>query len=288
MALWPAPGSRKTAANCCGVFLPPQEAQGNPGGATSRLGAHALPIARNASPLDMALIRQDWGRAGRRKKKKKCRSNRPLRGQGPYRMFYSPAPRQERALRGEHRHPQVHRCSTQPSEKNLRRGLFLFSTSRQTPKARSRAIRNGGTHERLARETLSGTEDQRADVPRVAHHRAPQEDAHTAGAHRAGGVAAALSAAAAHQSQTPQHGAGLQTSGPPEPRTSGSGCPQASPGKPSKRRCKASSSTGWRRASPHRQAALRAGFGRRASRAGRTGRAVAQPSADTVAARRSP
>jgi hypothetical protein len=36
------------AAGCCGVFLPPQEAQGNPGGATSRaslsaLGAHAHP-----------------------------------------------------------------------------------------------------------------------------------------------------------------------------------------------------------------------------------------------------
>src|SRR5262249_7763129 len=38
-----------------GVFLPPQEAQGNPSGATSRLGASALPIARNGSPLDMAL-----------------------------------------------------------------------------------------------------------------------------------------------------------------------------------------------------------------------------------------
>ena len=37
-----------SAARCCGVFLPPQEAQGNPGGATSRaglaaLGAHAHP-----------------------------------------------------------------------------------------------------------------------------------------------------------------------------------------------------------------------------------------------------
>ena len=43
-----------SAARCCGVFLPPQEAQCNPGGATSRLGASALPIARNGSPLDMA------------------------------------------------------------------------------------------------------------------------------------------------------------------------------------------------------------------------------------------
>ena len=44
-----------SAARCCGVFLPPQKAQCNPGGATSRLGASALPIARNGSPLDMAL-----------------------------------------------------------------------------------------------------------------------------------------------------------------------------------------------------------------------------------------
>ena len=66
---------------------------------------------------DTSLLRQDWDSAGRRKKKHKCRSNRPRRGQGPYRMFYSPPPRQERAVRGEHRYPQVSRCSTQPSEK---------------------------------------------------------------------------------------------------------------------------------------------------------------------------
>ena len=52
----PSPWQRcLSAAGCCGVFLPPQEAQCNPGGATSRLGASALPIARNGSPLDMAL-----------------------------------------------------------------------------------------------------------------------------------------------------------------------------------------------------------------------------------------
>jgi hypothetical protein len=126
------------AAGCCSVFLPPQEAQGNPGGATSRLGASALPIARNGSPLDMALLRQDWGRAGRRKKNHKCRSNRPRRGQGPYRMFYSPASGQERALRGEHRHPQVHRCSTQPSEKHLTKRFFFFQPH-DKPRRRARA-----------------------------------------------------------------------------------------------------------------------------------------------------
>src|SRR5437588_12333021 len=51
-------------------------------------------------------------------------------------MFYSPASGQERALRGEHRHPQVHRCSTQPSEKNLRRGFFRFNPQDTTPQAR--------------------------------------------------------------------------------------------------------------------------------------------------------
>src|SRR2546421_9755828 len=120
-------------------------------------------------------------------------------------MFYSPPPRQERALRGEHRHPQVHRCSTQPSEKNLGRGFSFFNPKTNPEGALARTVRHGGTHERLARETISGTEDQRADVPRMAHDHAPQEDAHTAGAHRAGGLAAALSAAAAHQSPTSQH-----------------------------------------------------------------------------------
>src|SRR5919108_565650 len=70
MLLWTAPGSRKTAADCCGVFLPPQKAQCNPGGATSRLGARALPIARNGSPLDMALsARIGDAREGGRKRK---------------------------------------------------------------------------------------------------------------------------------------------------------------------------------------------------------------------------
>ena len=58
--------------------------------------------------------------------------------------FYSPPPRQERAVRGEHRHPQVHRCSTQPSEKNLRRGFFLFHPQDTTPRARF-ARRKGNT-----------------------------------------------------------------------------------------------------------------------------------------------
>src|SRR2546426_11270021 len=60
-------------------------------------------------------------------------------GQGPYRMFYSPPPRQELAVRGEHKHPQVHRCSTQPSEKTLGRRLFsstLRYTTRHKPHRR--------------------------------------------------------------------------------------------------------------------------------------------------------
>src|SRR5262249_59743413 len=84
------------------------------------------------------------GTRGKEEEKDKCRSNRPRRGQGPYSMFYSPAPGQERALRGEHRHPQVHRCSTQPSEKNLTKRFFVFSTLRQTPQARC-ARRKGNT-----------------------------------------------------------------------------------------------------------------------------------------------
>src|SRR6266581_4459450 len=66
--------------------------------------------------LDMACsARIGAAQEGGRKRKNAAATGR-FRGQGPYSMFYSPPPRQERAVRGEHRHPQVHRCSTQPSE----------------------------------------------------------------------------------------------------------------------------------------------------------------------------
>jgi len=42
--------------------------------------------------------------------------------------FYSPPPRHDLAVRGEHRYPQVHRCSTQPSEKSLGRRPLKFLT----------------------------------------------------------------------------------------------------------------------------------------------------------------
>src|SRR6266851_4610338 len=123
---WPAPGSRVRLPIAAALFLPPQDAQCNPGGATSRAGLAALGAPAHPGH---GLLRQDWGSAGRRKKKNKCRSNRPRRGQGPYRMFYSPPPRHDLAVRGEHRHPQVHRCSTQPSEKPLgSRPLKLLKT----------------------------------------------------------------------------------------------------------------------------------------------------------------
>src|SRR5437899_11739232 len=70
-------------------------------------------------------------------------------------------------------------------QKNTSGEVFAFFNPKTNPEgALARAVRNGGTHERLARETVSGTEDQRADVPRMAHDRAPQEDAHSAGAPR--------------------------------------------------------------------------------------------------------
>src|SRR5712692_5998288 len=54
-------------------------------------------------------------------------------------MFYSPPPRQERAVRGEHRYPQVYRCSTQPSEKHLgRRPLKFFKNLRGARRAQER------------------------------------------------------------------------------------------------------------------------------------------------------
>jgi hypothetical protein len=63
-----SPGLRLAAA----VLLPPQEAQGNPCGATSRAGRTApSPLHAMGPPLDIALLRRDWGRAGRRKQNQK-------------------------------------------------------------------------------------------------------------------------------------------------------------------------------------------------------------------------
>ncbi len=62
-------------------------------------------------------------------------------------MFYSPPPRQERAVRGEHRHPQVHRCSTQPSEKSLGRRPFSYTLGYTTGhNPHRRAVRAGKAH----------------------------------------------------------------------------------------------------------------------------------------------
>jgi len=81
-----------------------------------RQGQASLRSVRQRT-LDMACsARIGAAQEGGRKRKNAAATGR-FRGQGPYSMFYSPPPRQELAVRGEHRHPQVHRCSTQPSEK---------------------------------------------------------------------------------------------------------------------------------------------------------------------------
>ena len=121
-----SPGSRTRLPVAAAFFFLLRKRNVIPAG--PRQGPASLRSVRQRT-LDMAFIRQDWGTRGKEEEKHKCRSNRPFRGQGPYRMFYSPPPRLELAVRGEHRHPQVHRCSTQPSEKPLgRRPLKFFKT----------------------------------------------------------------------------------------------------------------------------------------------------------------
>jgi hypothetical protein len=137
--LWPAPGSADAALPVAAAFffllkkrnvIPAGPRQGW-APAPSPLHAMGPPLTWPCPP--------GLGTRGKEEEKHKCRSNRPRRGQGPYRMFYSPASGQERALRGEHRHPQVHRCSTQPSEKNLRRGFFFFHPQDQPRRRAARA-----------------------------------------------------------------------------------------------------------------------------------------------------
>ena len=99
----------------------------------------ASPRSVRQRTLDMASsTRIGEAQEGGRKRKNAAATGR-FRGQGPYRMFYSPPPRQERAVRGEHRHPQVHRCSTQPSEKNLTKRFFSFKPPRHNPTGALRA-----------------------------------------------------------------------------------------------------------------------------------------------------
>ncbi len=65
---WPAPGSRRRLPVAAALFLPPQDAQCNPGGATSRAGLAALGAPAHPGH---GLLRQDWGTAqeGGRKRK---------------------------------------------------------------------------------------------------------------------------------------------------------------------------------------------------------------------------
>ena len=53
---WPAPGSRVRLPIAAALFLPPQDAQGNPGGATSRAGLAALGAPAHPGH---GLLRQD-------------------------------------------------------------------------------------------------------------------------------------------------------------------------------------------------------------------------------------
>ena len=117
------------------LFLPPQDAQGNPGGATSRPGLAAARCAMRT--LDMALsARIGDAREGGRKRQMPQQPAASRPGAVPH----SFTPRHGRNWRrGEHRHPQVHRCSTQPSEKHLGRRLFLLKPLRHNPRGARRA-----------------------------------------------------------------------------------------------------------------------------------------------------
>ena len=104
----------------------------------------------------MALLRQDWERAGRRKKTKNAAATGPYGPGDAEHNVYSRQP-QDRWRGRTGQPPQVPRCSTQPSEKNLRRDFFDFYTPRQTPQARC-ARRKGKTMQ-IDRETGEILED---------------------------------------------------------------------------------------------------------------------------------
>jgi hypothetical protein len=90
---WAPLGSRSPGLHlAAAVVLPPQEAQGNPCGATSRAGRTApSPLHAMGPPLDIALLRRDWGRAGRRKHNQKLQRPAAYRP-GERRARFSPPP----------------------------------------------------------------------------------------------------------------------------------------------------------------------------------------------------
>src|SRR5262249_55034076 len=108
----------------------------NPGGATSRLGASALPIARNGSPLDMALLRRDWGRAGRRKKNTNAAATGRVAARGRTACF---TPRRQGRNGRSGGSTGIRRCTAaahSPQKKTSRRGFFRFTHKQPTPQAR--------------------------------------------------------------------------------------------------------------------------------------------------------
>src|SRR2546428_8306718 len=81
-------------------------------------------------------------------------------------MFYSPPPRQDLAVRGEHRHPQVHRCSSQPSEKPLGRRPFSSTLSYTTGHNPHRRAARAGKAHTMDQDTLwTNWDDQELDAP---------------------------------------------------------------------------------------------------------------------------
>ena len=124
----PAPGSRTRLPIAAAFFFLLKTRKVIPAG--PRQGQGPLRSVRQRT-LDMALSAR-IGAAREGGRKQKCRSNRPLRGQGPYRMFYSPPPRQERAVRGS---TGTRRCTAaaHSPQKNSWKKTFL-SPAKQPPR----------------------------------------------------------------------------------------------------------------------------------------------------------
>ena len=130
-----SPGSRKRLPVAAAFFFLLRKRKVIPAG--PRQGQASLRSVRTRT-LDMALLRQDWERAGRRKKTKNAAATGPYGPGDAEHNVYSRQP-QDRWRGRTGQPPQVPRCSTQPSEKNLRKGFLFFKPQDQPRRRASRA-----------------------------------------------------------------------------------------------------------------------------------------------------
>src|SRR5262249_51351708 len=110
-----------------------------PGGATSRLGASALPISRNGSPLDMALSARIGGAREGGRKTQMPQQPAAFAARGRTAWFTPRRQGKKGRSGGGTGTPRGTAAAHSPQKKTSRRGFFRFKPPRHNPTGALRA-----------------------------------------------------------------------------------------------------------------------------------------------------